>query len=63
MPPNEPNEAFGQQALKIRPHFHSEAPFSQCARPNRRFEFNKRSQPFIRVHNVTLSVIAMHINH
>jgi len=40
-----------------------QAPFSQCARPNRRFEFNKRSQLFIRVHNVTLSVIAMHINH
>jgi hypothetical protein len=30
--------------------------------PNRRFEFQKRSQLFIRVHNETLSVVAMAVN-
>jgi hypothetical protein len=30
-----------------------------CA--NRRFEFNKRRQLFIRVHNETLSVVAMRV--
>ena len=29
---------------------------------NRRFEFQKRSQLFIRVHNETLSVVAMCVN-
>jgi hypothetical protein len=29
---------------------------------NRRFEFQKRSQLFIRVHNETLSVVAMAVN-
>ena len=29
------------------------------AAPNRRFKFQKRSQLFIRMHNETLSVVAM----
>jgi hypothetical protein len=29
---------------------------------NRRFKLQKRSQPFIRVHNETLSVLAMCVN-
>jgi hypothetical protein len=32
------------------------------ALPHRRFEFHKRSQLFIRSHDVTLSVIAMRID-
>jgi len=31
------------------------------ARANRKFEFNKRSQLFIRVHNETLSVVTMRV--
>jgi hypothetical protein len=34
----------------------------RCGGPNRRFEFEKRSQLFIRVHNETLSVAAMRVN-
>jgi hypothetical protein len=34
----------------------------RAASANRRFEFRKRSQQFIRVHNETLSVAAMRIN-
>jgi hypothetical protein len=33
-----------------------------AASPNRRFEFQKRSQLFIRVHNETLPVVAMRVN-
>jgi len=29
---------------------------------NRRFEFDKRGEPFIRTHNETLSVIAMRVS-
>ena len=32
------------------------------ATPNRRFQFNKRSQLFIHVHNETLSVAAIRVN-
>jgi len=31
------------------------------ARPNRRFEFHKPAEFFIRVHNKTLSVVAMRV--
>jgi hypothetical protein len=33
-----------------------------AATPNRRFEFNKRSQLFIRAHNETLSVVAVRVH-
>jgi hypothetical protein len=32
------------------------------ARANRRFEFEKRSQLFIGVHNETLSIVAMRVS-
>jgi hypothetical protein len=34
----------------------------RAATPNRRFEFEKRSELFIRVHNEPLSVIAMRVS-
>ena len=33
-----------------------------AATSNRHFQFNKRSQLFIRTHNETLSIVAMHIS-
>jgi len=33
-----------------------------AANPNRRFQFNKRSQPFISAHNETPSVAAMSVS-
>jgi hypothetical protein len=33
----------------------------KCAATNRRFQFQKRSQLFLRTHNETLSVIAMRV--
>jgi hypothetical protein len=32
------------------------------AMPNRRFDFNKRSQQFIRPHNETFSIVTMRIS-
>jgi hypothetical protein len=32
-----------------------------AATPNRRFDFHKRSQLFIRTHNVTAPVVAMRV--
>jgi hypothetical protein len=31
--------------------------------PHRRFQFNERSELFIRTHNETLSIVAMRVNH
>ena len=44
--------------------FISRAPQSsgRSAASNRRFQFQKRSQLFIRAHNETLSVVAMRVN-
>jgi len=54
--------AFQAHIIKVQPHRRDEpcqSPFP--ARPNRRFQFQKRSQLFFRAHEETLSVDAMRV--
>jgi hypothetical protein len=62
----EPSGRIVLRLIQIRlatPSFEKISTASQgnSATPNRRFEFHKRSQLFIRVHNETLSVVAMRV--
>jgi hypothetical protein len=43
-------------------YFTPSAIFWAFCRADRRFEFHKRSQPFICTHNETLSVVAMRVS-
>ena len=67
--PEEANNLAGKALRLIRDPF-SDAEFGKnsptcqhnATSANRRFEFNKRSQLFIRTHNETLSVTAMRVH-
>jgi hypothetical protein len=54
-------EAFTLSATVVQRYFTRSAVLWAFCRPNRRFEFDKRGQQFIRVHNETLPVVAMSV--
>ena len=58
---DEIEQAFTRSATVVQRYFTRSAVLWAFCRTNHRFKFYKRGQQFIRLHNETLSVVAMRV--